>query len=78
MDWSENLPHKKIEAIFVCQEAPTKTQMLCFRFTSLTYLEYFGTFLEFLPNNPRLQHSDKFPANPSWIPDIPRHHLSRN
>ncbi len=43
-----------------------------------TYLEYFSTYLGYLPTNPMSQHSDTFPANPSWIPDIPRHCLLRN
>jgi hypothetical protein len=41
-------------------------------------VEYFGTYLEYLPTDPRSQHSDTFPANPSWIPDIPQHHLLQN
>jgi hypothetical protein len=31
---------------------------------SVTYLEYFGTYLEYLPTNPMSQHSDTFPAHP--------------
>jgi hypothetical protein len=43
-----------------------------------TYLEYFGTYLGYLLTNPTSQHSDTSPANSSWIPDIPRHHLLWN
>ncbi len=42
------------------------------------YLEYFSIYLGYLPTKPMSQHSDTFPANPSWIPDIPRHCLLRN
>ncbi len=45
---------------------------------SVTYLEYFDTYLGHLPTSPTSQHSDTFPANPSWIPDIPQHHVLRN
>ncbi len=41
-------------------------------------LEYFGTYLGYLLTNPMSQHSDTFPASPSWIPDIPHHRLLRN
>ncbi len=45
---------------------------------SVTYLEYFCTYLGYYPTNPMSQHSDTFPANLSWIPDIPWHRLLQN
>ncbi len=45
---------------------------------SVVYLKYFGTYLGYLPSNPISQHSDTFPANPSWIPYTPRHCLLQN
>jgi hypothetical protein len=45
---------------------------------SVTYLEYFGTYLGYLSTNCMSQHSATFPANPTWIPDIPHHCLPQN
>ncbi len=48
----------------------------------VTKIEYFGTYLRYLPTNPTSHRCDNIPANPSWIPDIPLgfapHHLQRN
>ncbi len=46
--------------------------------SGVAYLEYFGTYLGYLPTNLMSHHSDTFPANPSWIPDIPHHRLLQN
>ncbi len=35
---------------------------------SVTYLEYFGTYLGYLSTNPMSQHSDTLPANPRLNP----------
>ena len=38
-------------------------------------IEYFGTYLRYLPTNPTSHRCDNIPANPSWIPDISRYHF---
>jgi hypothetical protein len=35
----------------------------------VTKVEYFGTYIGYLPTNPMSHHSDTSPTNPSWIPD---------
>ncbi len=40
----------------------------CHKHVSVTYLEYFGTYLGYLSTNHISQHSDTFPANPTLNP----------
>jgi hypothetical protein len=58
--------------------SPSPTSLPSPSLAHVTYSEYFGTYLGYLPTNPMSHHSDTFPANPSWIPDIPHHRLLRN
>ncbi len=41
---------------------------------AITLPRYFGAYLRYLPTSPTSQHCDSFPANPSWIDDIPVDH----
>ena len=38
---------------------------------AITLPRYFGPYLRYLPTSPTSQHCDSFPANPSWLNDIP-------
>ena len=54
------------------------TQLLARVWCTVTKIEYFGTYLRYVPTNPTSRHCDNIPANPSWIIDISRYHLGHS